>query len=108
MKKIAIKTDLASPKIVEDFFEKGRAFIQERKDSAQKMISIATKYNKDAAKLAQQMEKAAKDLEKSVKQIGIDVNDFPEIEATLKYAEKVGELQNSYARIAMLINKELS
>ena len=108
MKKRAIKTDLASPKIVEDLFEKGRSFIQKRKDPADKMISIATKYNKDADKLASQMEKAAKDLEKSVKQIGIDVNDFPEIEATLKYAERVKELQNSYARIAMLITKELS
>lgn len=108
MQKKVIKTDLASIKIVEDLFEEGRQFLQKRKEQSSKMSAIAAQNNKEAAKLAQKMERAAKDLERTAKAIGMDIdNDLPEIGATLKIAEKVAELQNAYARIAMAITKEL-
>lgn len=101
------KVQLASVQIVEGLFEEGRQWIQGYKADVKKMESIAVDKNKEAAKLASKMEQGAKALLNSAEKIGMSINDFPEAEATLKYAEKIAELQNAFARIAMMINKEL-
>lgn len=102
-----IKIDLASVKIVEGLFEEGRQWLQGYKADVKKMESIAVDKNKEAAKLASKMEQGAKSLLNSAEKIGMSINDFPEAEATLKYAEKIAELQNAFARIAVMINNEL-
>lgn len=102
-----MKVDLASVKIVEQLFEEGRQWLQGYKADVKKMESIAAGKNKEAAKLASKMEQGAKSLLNSAEKIGMSINDFPEAEATLKYAEKIAELQNAFARIAVMINNEL-
>ena len=102
------KVELASVKIVEGLFEEGRQWLQGYKDDVKKMRSIAAGKNKEAAKLASKMEQGAKSLLNSAEKIGMSVNDFPEAEATLKFAEKIAELQNAFARIAVMINNELT
>lgn len=102
------KVELASVQIVEQLFEEGRQWLQGYKGDVKKMQSIAADKNKEAAKLASKMEQGAESLLKSAEKIGMSANDFPEAEATLKFAEKIAELQNAFARVAVMITKELT
>ena len=102
------EVELASVKIVEQLFEEGRQWLQGYKGDVKKMQSIAADKNKEAAKLASKMEQGAESLLKSAEKIGMSANDFPEAEATLKFAGKIAELQNAFARVAVMITKELT
>lgn len=101
------RVELASRQIVEKLFEEGRQWILSHKADAKKMSSIASEKNKEAAKLSNKMENAANKYYQSAKNIGFELKDLPEVEATLMYAEKIKELQNAYAIIFAAINKNV-
>ena len=102
------KVELASVKIVEQLFDEGREWLRGYKDDVKKLQSIAAGKNREAAKLASKMEQGAESLLNSVEKIGMSENDFPEVGATLKAAGKIAELQNAFARVAVMITKELT